>query len=194
LCLLAVGIQGLTPAFPEVTVQAHMRLEELWRYTSEIVAEIVDVSHQLHPSTLDLLGLPVALRGYCREFASRNRIPVECSYTDVLPEKVEKKVALSFFRVLEEVLGNVAKHSHASSVGVELIGSSRELLLRVSDNGIGFELQKTKVTTGLGFIRMKERLRSIGGELAVWSTPTRGTRIEARAPLRESLQLERPLA
>ena len=184
LCLLAVEIQGLTPAFPEVTVQAHMRLEELWRYTSEIVDELVQVSHQLHPSTIDLLGLPLAIRGYCREFATRNRIPVECSCTDVLPEKIDKEVAFSFFRILEEALGNVAKHSHASNVSVELIGSSRELLLRVSDNGVGFEFQKTKVATGAGFIRLKERLRSIGGGLAVWSTPTRGTRIEARAPLR----------
>jgi len=63
--------------------------------------------------------------------------------------------------------------------------NSRELLLRVSDNGVGLELRKTKVATGLGFIRMQERLRSIGGELAVWSAPTRGTRIEARAPLSE---------
>lgn len=188
LCLLAVEIQGLTPAFPEATVQARMRIEELWRYTSEIVAEIVQVSHQLYPSTVDLLGLPLAMRGYCREFASRNRIPVECRCSDVLPEKIGKEVAFSFFRILEEALGNVAKHSHASNVSVELIDNSRELLLRISENGVGLELQKTKVATGLGFNRMQERLRSIGGELAVWSAPTRGTRIEARAPLSKSLQ------
>jgi two-component system sensor histidine kinase UhpB len=188
LCLLAVGIQGLTPAFPELAQQTQMRIEDLWRYTEEIVAEIVQISQHLHPSTLDLLGLPLAIRGFCREFTSRNSIPVECGCTDVLPEKIEEEVALSFFRILQETLGNVAKHSDASNISVELIGSPRELLLRVSDNGVGFELQKTKVATGLGFIRMKERLRSIGGELAVWSTPTPGTRIEARAPLRESLQ------
>jgi NarL family two-component system sensor histidine kinase LiaS len=85
-------------------------------------------------------------------------------------------------------LGNVAKHSHAINVSVELIGSSRELLLRVSDDGVGLQPEKSKLTTSLGFIRMEERLRSIGGELEVWSAPTRGTRIEGRAPLRESLQ------
>jgi signal transduction histidine kinase len=185
LCLLAVEIQGLHPAFPELTQQAHMRLEELWGDTAETVDDIVRLSHHLYPSELDLLGLPLAVRGFCREFASRNRVSVECSCTDVV---LERKVALSFFRVLQEVLGNVEKHSHASNVSVELIGRSRELLLRVSDDGVGLELERTKVTTGLGFIRMKERLRSIGGELAVWSAPTRGTRIEARVPLRESLQ------
>jgi two-component system, NarL family, sensor histidine kinase UhpB len=185
LCLLAVEIQGLRPAFPEWTQPAHIRLEELWRYTAETIDDIVRVSHLLHPSELDWLGLPLAMRGFCREFASRNKISVECSCTDVV---LEKDVALSFFRVLQEGLGNVAKHSHASNVSVELIGSWRELLLRVSDDGLGFELDKTKVTTGFGFIRMRERLRSIGGELAVWSAPTRGTRIEARVRLRESLQ------
>ena len=183
LCLLAVRIQGLTPAFPELTQQAHVRLEELWRYTTEIVAEIAQVSDQLHPSTLDLLGLPLAIQGLCREFASRNTIPVECSCTGVVPEKIEKDLALSFFRILQEALGNVAKHSHASNVRVELISSSKELLLRVTDNGVGLDPRKTKVTTGLGFIRMKERLRSVGAGLAVWPTPTYGTRIEARAPL-----------
>jgi two-component system, NarL family, sensor histidine kinase UhpB len=191
LCLLAVGIQQLTPALPASPVQTHMHLEELWRYTSEIIAEIDQVSHQLHPATLDLLGLPLAIRGHCREFASRNGIPVECRCTDVLPEKVEKNVALIFFRILEEGLGNVAKHSRASSVGVELMGSTSKLLLRVSDNGVGFELQKTKVAPGLGFVRMKEQLRSIGGELTVWSAPTCGTRVEAQAPLKESLWSER---
>jgi PAS domain S-box-containing protein len=188
LCLVAVEIQGLIPAFPELTPPAHMRLEELWRYTAEIVAEIVQVSHHLHPSILDLLGLPLAIQGFCREFSSRNRIPVECSCTHVLPANIGNEVALSFFRILQEALGNVAKHSHAGNVVVELIGNSRELLLCVSDDGVGVELQKTKVTTGQGFICMKERLRSIGGELAVWSTPTRGTRIEARAPLEASIQ------
>jgi signal transduction histidine kinase len=188
LCLLAVEIQGLAPASPELTQQAHIRLEELWRNTAEIVDDIVRVSQHLHPSNLDLLGLPLAIGELCREFASRNLISVECSCTDVVREKIGKDVALTFFRVLQEALGNIAKHSHAINVSVELIGSSRELLLRVSDDGVGLQPEKTKVTSSLGFIRMKERLRSIGGELEVWSAPTRGTRIEGRAPLRESLQ------
>jgi signal transduction histidine kinase len=185
LCLLAVEIQGFAPAFSELTQRAHIRLEELWRNTAETVDDIVRVSHHLHPSNLDLLGLPLAIRALCRDFARRNLISVECSCIDVI---LERAVALSFFRVLQEVLGNVAEHSHANNVSVELVGSSSEMLLRVSDDGVGLELEKTKVTSGLGFIRMKERLRSIGGELAVWSAPTRGTRIEARIALRESLR------
>jgi len=105
----------------------------------------------------------------------KNRIAVEYTCTDVLPEKIGNDVALGFFRILHEALENVAEHSQASNVRVELIGGPRELLLRVSDDGTGVDLQKAKVTIGLGFIRMKERLRAIGGELAVWSTPTRGT-------------------
>jgi signal transduction histidine kinase len=183
ICLLAVEIQRLAPALPELTQQARMRLEELWRNAAETVDDIVRVSHDLHPSSLDLLGLPLAIRGLCREFASRNRISVECSCTDVDRDKIGKDVALNFFRVLQEALDNVAKPSHAINVSVELVGSSRELLLRVSDDGVGLQPEKTKVTTRLGFIRMKERLCSIGGELEVWSAPTRGTRIEARTPL-----------
>jgi len=186
-CLLAAEIQGLASALPGLTQHAQMRLEELWRNAAETIDDIGRVSNHLHPSNLDLLGLPLAIRGLCREFASRNRISVECSCTDVDRDKIGKDVALTFFRVLQEALDNVAKPSHAINISVELAGSSRELLLRVSDDGVGLQLEKTKVTTRLGFIRMKERLRSIGGELEVWSAPTRGTRIEARTPLREFL-------
>jgi signal transduction histidine kinase len=188
LCLLAVEIQGMAPAFPELTQRALIRLEQLWRNTAETVDDIDRLSHHLYPSKLELLGLPVAIGGLCREFASRNRISVECSCTDVVRENIGKGVALSFFRVLQEALDSVAKPSHALNVRVELIGSSRELQLRVSDDGAGLQPEDTKATASLGLIRMKERLRSIGGELEVWSAPTRGTRIEGRAPLRESLQ------
>jgi signal transduction histidine kinase len=85
LCLLTLEIQGLTPDFPELPPPARVRLEELGLYTTEIVTEIVQFSHRLHPSTLDLLGLPPAIQGLCREFARRNSIPVECSCTDVVP-------------------------------------------------------------------------------------------------------------
>src|ERR1039458_1193131 len=122
LCLVAVGIEELVLAFPELTQQTHLHLEELWRYTAEIVAEIVQVSDQLHPSALDLLGLPLAIRALCRDFGTQNRIPVECSCTDVSPEKIGKDVALSFFRILQEALGNIAKHAHVSNIGVEQIG------------------------------------------------------------------------
>jgi PAS domain S-box-containing protein len=194
LCLLAVEIQALAPAFPELTQQARIRLEELWRNAVETGEDIARVSHHLHPSNLDLLGLPLAVQGLCREFGSRKLISVEYSCTDVVPESIGKDVALTFFRVLQEALGKLAKASHAMNVSVELIGGSRELLLRVSDDGGGLQPEKTTVTTSLGFIRMKERLRSIGGELEIWSAPTRGTRMEVRAPLREPLQsLERSL-
>jgi len=184
LCLLAVEIKELQVTFPELPRQAQIRLKELWRDAAETNKEILQVSDDLYPSHLDLLGLPLAIRGFCREFANRNGVSVECRCTDVL--LLNEEVALSFFRVLQELLSNVAEHSHASNVIVELTGSSMEVLLRVSDDGVGMELEKTKSAAGLGFVLMKERLRSIGGELAVWSTPDRGTRIEARVALRES--------
>ncbi|HEY6372491.1 MAG TPA: PAS domain-containing protein [Candidatus Sulfotelmatobacter sp.] len=185
LCLVAVEIQGLAL---ESTQQAQLRLEELWRNTAETVDDIIRVSQDLYPANLDVLGLPLAIRGLCREFASRHAIAVECSCTDVVPEKIGKDLARTFFRVLRDALGNVAKPGHAIHVSVELIASARELMLRVSDDGVGLHPGQTKVTTSFALIRMKERLRSIGGVLEVWSVPTRGTRIEGRAPLRESLQ------
>jgi len=188
LCLLAVEIQGSATVSAEMPQQTRMRLEALWRKAAEIVDDILRVSHHVHPSNLDLLGLPLAIRGLCREFATQNMMSVECSCTDVVRETIGKDVALSFFHILQEVLADLTNPNHGINVSVELIGSSKELLLRVSGDGAGLELERTKVKTSLGFIRMQERLRSVGGELEVWSTPTRGTRVEARAPLMESLE------
>ena len=183
LCLVAADIQGLTSASTELPVQACMRLEELWQKTSEIVSEIVRISHQLHPSTLDLLGLPLAIEGVCREFAARHSISVECSCTGTIPEGLDKNIGLAFFRILEEVLGIIAKHN-TGHVSVELIDNTKELLLRVSDNRESGDAEKMESARDLAFICGKERMYSIGGRLMVWSTANGQYRIEARVPLK----------
>jgi len=188
LCLLAVDIQGLAVDFSEMPQQAHLRIEELWQKAAEIVDDINRVSNQLHPSIVDLLGLPVAIRGLCREFAIESGISVECICTNVVRERIAKDVALSFFHALREALANIAGRGRGVDVNVELVGNSTELRLRVSGAGVGSQSEKANDRTDLAFTRMKERLRSIGGEMEVWSTPTGGMRIEARARLRASTE------
>ncbi|HEV2117652.1 MAG TPA: PAS domain-containing protein [Terriglobales bacterium] len=185
LCLLAADIQGLTSASTELPVQGCMRLEELWQETSEIVSEIVNLSHRLYPSTLDLLGLPLAIEGVCREFAARHSVSVECSCTGTIPEGLDKKIGLAFFRILEEVLGIIAKHN-TGHVSVELINNAKELLLRVSDNRESGDSEEMESARGFAFIGAKERMYSVGGRLTAWSTPTGQARVEARAPLKVS--------
>lgn len=185
--LLAVWIQSMSSTFPDLCMEAQIRLEELWQYTTQILGDLERVSNQLHPCAIDLIGLPFAISGLCREFANKTGIAVECSCRDVPAEDLNHQIMLAYFRVLEEVLENVARHSRAKRVVVNLDHSSIELILRVSDNGVGFESAKGDPAAHLGFARMGERMRQIGGTLVVWSQPGCGTSVEIRAGLKESV-------
>jgi signal transduction histidine kinase len=184
--MMAVWIQTLRSSFPELPELAQTRFDELRQETTGILGEMDRLADQLHPSALDLLGLSLAIQRRCREFSQECGLTVECICADETPEISEKQVVLTLFRVLEETLSNVAKHSQATAVTVRLRHCTTETILNISDNGIGFEPARMKKTPGLGFVRMKERLGQVGGSLAVWSGQGYGTLVEARTPLAES--------
>ena len=138
------------------------------------------ISHQLHSSKL-ILGLPRALAGYCREFSQQRGIKVEFTHKgsmDPLPEPVP----LVMFRVLQEALHNVARHSGAAQVEVSLLTVGDEIRLRIKDRGKGFD--PVQISDGLGLVSMRERLRLVGGKIKLSSAPGLGTEIEAAAPVR----------
>ena len=181
--LLVVSIQTLSSTFPQLSPPAAAQLEEIRQESSRILTELDRVSDELYPFILDLLGLPLAIQRLCRDFTIESGIPVDYISSDLPAEDIDQRCALALYRILEETLVNVVQHGRASKVAVHLDRDSTELRLRVSDNGVGFERQAIKATAGLGFLRMKERVRQVGGSLAVWSQQACGTFVEARAPL-----------
>jgi signal transduction histidine kinase len=181
--LLVVSIQTLSSACPPLSPQAATQLEEIRRESSKILTELDRVSDELYPFILDLLGLPLAIQRLCRDFTKESCIPVEYISSDLPAENIDQRCALVLYRILEEALVNVVQHGRASKVAVHLDRDSTEVRLRVSDNGVGFEREGIKTAGGLGFVRMKERVRQVGGSLAVWSQPACGTFVEARVPL-----------
>ena len=186
LSLVAVEIQRLGSTLPEITREPRARIDELWQQAVATIDKISRVSQGLHPAVLEFVDLGVAIRGLCRDFTNQCRIRVQCSAN--VPAELDKRLALSFFRVCQESLHNISKHSGAQNAHIELMVSSEELLLRVCDDGAGFEPERARSAGGFGFVRMKEQLLLIGGELAVWSQPSFGTRLEARAPLPEPVR------
>jgi len=196
LALLANGLQevGLsTSAKSDPSLKKE--LQELWQLTSEIATDIQHMSHQLHPSKLHYLGIAATLRDLCHEVTALHKIKVECVVRD-LPDDLDKDTSLSLFRVVQESLRNVVKHSHAGHVKVELTCQSSVVQLRVSDDGIGFNPDDIRKKHGLGLINMRERLRSVGGEFSIWSKPSLGTQVEGRVPVTRKLvrRAEEPAA
>jgi PAS domain S-box-containing protein len=156
-------------------------LDEVRRDTDEITNDVHRLSHRLHSSTLDYLGLVPALQKLASEFATRNDIAITCTHAS-MPASLPSAVALCLFRVAEESLTNIAKHSQARSAHVQVAGTSDGIHLRVEDAGVGFEIAALGNKAGLGFVSMQERLRALHGTIHVDSAPSRGTRIEAWVP------------
>jgi len=179
LALLAVQLQQLVVQPPASLDGFVMPLQDAWRRTAEIASDVHGISHRLHPSKMEALGLVATIQAHCRD-SSRQGRPVTFRETNV--PKISPDRALSLYRVLEEALGNVFRHSGASGAHVTLVGLDHQVVLRVSDDGAGFVNDGEK-TAGLGLVSMRERVESLNGRLAIVSVPGSGTVVEARIPL-----------
>jgi PAS domain S-box-containing protein len=146
-----------------------------------IAGKVSRLSHELHSSELEFFGLAIAIESHCREFSERFHIDVGCACHDIGPD-VGGALALAFLRVLQEALHNVAKHSQASRVSVELTATPDEMILTISDDGIGFDVERHRRSPGLGLISMRERMHLVGGDFQIHSRPGESARVVARAP------------
>jgi PAS domain S-box-containing protein len=162
--------------------EVRRRISELQKQTSQIATDVQLVSHELHSSRLDYLGLAPAMRGFCQEFGEQQRVEIDFKTHD-LPNPMPPDISLCLFRVLQEALHNSAKHSGARRFKVRLWGASHEIHLTVSDSGAGFILEAARESQGLGLISMEERVKCVKGTFSIHSQPKRGTRIHACVPL-----------
>jgi len=182
LALLAIKLQQLQKS-AELPPEVRSHTGELWKQTTGIATDIQHLSHELHSSKLQYLGLAAAMRGFCREFGEQQDVQIDFQTHD-LPSPLSADISLCFFRVLQEALHNSAKHSGAQHFEVRLWGTSDELHLTVRDSGAGFDLEGAKKSRGVGLISMEERMRLVKGTLSIDSQPKRGTTIHARVPVR----------
>ena len=157
-------------------------LEELAQETRDIAEDIHHLSHRLHSTMLDYLGLVPALQRLVAEFSERHRLTIDFT-PGPLPAAVSPDVSLCLFRIVEEALTNVAKHSRAQSVRVSVVGAPGGVRVTVDDDGAGFDPKMVDRGGGLGLMSMRERVRLVHGTLNVESGPSQGTRIDAWAPV-----------
>ncbi len=182
LAILAIELQQLERFVPEDSLLGRQKVHALWTKTHGLSRDLQQLSHQLHSTKLQHLGITAALRGLCREFQEQHQIGVDFQSWQV-PAALNSEISLHLFRVAQESLQNVAKHSRAKKVRMELVGTHEKVVLRVSDDGIGFDPDAPRSLSGLGMTSMSERIRFVGGTLAVFSRPSMGTQIEATIPL-----------
>jgi PAS domain S-box-containing protein len=174
--MLSMDLQRTRLSLTDPSADTDARLAILSGKLKDLGTEVAHLSHRLHSSKLELLGLAVAVRSLAREFSEQYQVRVRCSCSAV-PDDLSAEMSLCFFRVMQEALHNIAKHSRATTIDVELDSSSGFLRLNIADDGVGFV--QNGVRAGLGLISMRERVYLIGGKLLITSKPGSGTRVEA---------------
>lgn len=180
LALLVLEIQELTP-LAGGNSDLGERLIDLSRRTSEISSDIQALSHRLHPSKLEYLGLATAAKSFCREIAERQKVDIRFS-EDNVPSSMPWERSVCLFRVLQEAVHNAVKHSGVRSFDVQFHGAADGIRLTVTDSGAGFDPATAMEQSGLGLLSMRERLRLVEGTLSVRAKPGAGTTIEAFVP------------
>jgi PAS domain S-box-containing protein len=160
--------------------------EELTRLQQRLIdlADMIrNLSHELHPGVLQHAGLIAALKGHCAEFGRQHAIEVTFSAACGL-DGIPQDIALCLYRVAQEALRNVVAHAGACKVQVTLRATGAGLALLIADDGQGFDLAQARSLGGLGLISLEERVRLVGGSLAIHTEHKRGTEIQVQVPLR----------
>jgi len=179
LAMVAVRLQTTKQSLPGSEEETNLSLERAAAEIRELGNDIQALSHRLHSSKLEYLGLEAAASGFCRELSERQNINIDFR-CDGIPQDLSNEIALCLFRVLQEALQNAVKYSGVEAFEVFLMGASGSIELRVHDSGAGFDPASVNNGHGLGLTSMKERLRSVNGELSIESKPGHGTTIHAR--------------
>jgi signal transduction histidine kinase len=182
LALLSVEMELLGQRPLEQDGRLGEKMQELSGLVKHLTSYVHGLSHQLHQSKLEQLGLVAAVRSMCREQAAGHGLLIE--FTDgQSPRAIPDDAALCLYRIVQEALRNIIKHSGARRVGVDLGGAAGVVDLVIVDDGAGFDPRLADGKGGLGLVSMRERLRLVGGEIAIASKPGAGTSIVVRVPL-----------
>jgi len=179
IALLAVELDGFQKSLDS---EGRRRMKALVKRISDMGMDVQAISHRLHSSKLEILGVVAACRSFCREVAERSKVTVDFSEEGNL-RQVPEEVSLCLFRILQESLNNAIKHSGAQHFEVRLRALSNEVQLSVRDGGVGFDAPAALSGNGLGLISMRERASLVKGTVSITSKLMAGTEVTLRVPI-----------
>jgi signal transduction histidine kinase/ligand-binding sensor domain-containing protein len=163
--------------------EATATIDKVQEKLIQVGTDIRQLSHDLHPPALQVAGLPQAVRVCCEQFAETSGIQVSCD-ADERVHDLSRGAALALFRIVQEALGNAAKHAHATRITVGLTRSTAHVYLVVTDDGAGFDPDSLGTSRGLGLVMMRERATQLNGTFEFENAPGGGTMIKVVIPFR----------
>lgn len=185
LAILAFKIEQTMNDQDMAPVRQHEAMEEAREQCSKLAGDVQTLSHELHSSILDHLGISAAVENFCQEFAKLHNVRVEFTQRNVA-DFLPRELSLSLFRILQEALRNAHKHSGANQFFVGLEETQAEVILEIRDQGVGFDPQKAGNKGGIGLISMEERANLLHGKLMIESGASLGTTIRVSVPIKRS--------
>lgn len=185
LTVLKLDISWVIKKVDDANKPAKQKLNDLMQLLDATMQSVRRIAQELRPVVLDL-GLPAAIDWYLKEFEKRSGVKTSFKDPGEIPELADP-VKTGLFRIFQESLTNVARHSDARTLSVILSNSNGQLKLTMKDDGKGFEDQHITGTT-LGILGMKERSEMMGGKFEICSSPGKGTQITVTIPLVKNAQ------
>ena len=185
LALLSVELETLQQSPSEL----QSRVPELRRELRQISDDVQAISHDLHSSKLEILGVVAGMKSWCKEVSDRHNI--EVAFRNDFPGNLPLELGIPLFRILQQAVDNAIRHSGAKRIEVQLWEDNDEIHLIVRDSGKGFDVESATRGKGLGLTSMKERVRLVNGTIDIDSKPREGTRIDVRIPLEQRSKAER---
>jgi PAS domain S-box-containing protein len=189
LSLLRIGWETLFDGRPSVSVNIRQKLLELSKILKRSIAAVRDIAYDLHPPGLDQLGLVRTVYQYCEEFAEKNRIKINFFAAGMDDLSISFDTEINLYRIIQEALWNTKKHADAVSVTLKIVASFPHIILRIEDDGKGFDINDRMVSAVkekcLGLRSMEERVGLLNGKMKIQSRPTEGTKIFIEVPYKE---------
>jgi len=189
LSAVKIGFETLFDNQPAIPPEIRQRVFEMSRTLQESIKAVRDVSYDLRPPTLDEMGLVQAIFQYCHNFSEDNGINVDFHSAGIQDLKLDFDTEINLYRLIQESLTNIKKHADANHVTIRLVAAFPNIILRIEDNGKGFDVQKRSSTLSeekrMGIRSMEQRAKLLQGEMEIQSKPMRGTKISIMLPYKD---------
>ncbi|OEU50101.1 MAG: hypothetical protein BA872_09745 [Desulfobacterales bacterium C00003060] len=188
LSALKIGLDTLFHDQPEVPSGPRQRVAQLSKMVHGIIVTLRDLAYGLRPTSLDQLGLVQTVHQYCDEFFARTGVKVDFFTAGIEDLKLDSDTDITLYRLIQEGLRNVKKHADATDATIRLVASFPNIILRVEDNGKGFDVQNRYVSAlsekRMGLGSMEERVAFLGGKMRIESRAMQGTKILIEVPIK----------
>jgi len=190
LSTIKIGLDTLFDNPPDdIQLETRQKVSELSRMVHHSITAVRDLAYGLRPPSLDQLGLVQTIRQHCEEFSKKNRLKVDFFSAGMDELTLDFDTEITLYRVIQEGLNNIKKHANATNVTLRLVASYPDIILRIQDNGKGFDLQNrleaALAEKRMGIRSMEERVALVNGKMRIESRPMKGTKIFIELPYGE---------